>query len=125
MCYIVLTMKYIFTFLITILFMVMFTRNVTAIPSPVLEFFEPIEDKKVRMAIVAACYKQGWELLPSDRSSISAIYNGCEVRIRYSEVSFRIDFVGDDIVLHKNPKLKKEYVRAVNALLHGIDEELK
>lgn len=118
-------MKYILTFLITILFMVMFAKNTPAIPSPVLEFFEPIEDKKVRMAIVAACYKQGWELLPSGRTSISASCNGFEIRIPYSDKRFQIDYVGSDAVLHTNPAAKQEYVKRVNALLHGIDEELK
>lgn len=118
-------MKYIFTFLITILFMVMFARNTAAIPSPVLEFFEPIEDKKVRMAIVAACYKQGWELLPSGKTSISASCGGFEVKISYSDTSFRIDYVGSDSKMYTSPAVKRDYVNKVNALLHGIDEELK
>lgn len=117
-------MKYIFSFLFMIIFAVLFIRNVSAFPSPVFEFSEPVDHKKVRMAIVAACYKEGWELLPSDRSSISAVFNGCEVRIPYSDKQFRIDYVGDDTKLHANPMLKKDFVNKVNALLRCIDKEL-
>lgn len=116
-------MKYIAAALI-FLAMLLMPKSVSAIASPVFTFNSPMEEQKVRMAIVAACYNNGWELGTCGKDYILATLKEYEICIPYNTKYFRINYTGYDELLYNNPELKEEYVREVNQLLHSIDKEL-
>lgn len=116
-------MKYIVAAFI-FLAMLFMPKSISAVASPVFTFNSPMEEPKVRMAIVAACYNNGWELGTCGEDYIIATLKDYTICIPYSTKYFRINYTGYDELLYNNPELKEEYVREVNQLLHSIDKEL-